>query len=767
MAVTAAQLVAKVGVEGDDSAKSKLTDVGSVVSTTGGIIKNALGGALSFAAGAAGQAIGFLGSQLADSVKDAMAHQQVMDQTAQVVKSTGGAAGMTTNALNDLASSLSHVTKFSDDTIQNGENLLLTFTGIGKDVFPQTTKTMLDMAQAMGGDTKGAAIMLGKALNDPTTGLSALSRVGVTFNDEQKKLIQTYMAHNEVAKAQGVMLQELQREFGGSAEAAGKTFGGQLQIAQNRMEELKQKIGMALLPMLTQMMGFVSDYAMPILTAFGNWFTSTAVPALQNFGDMLGKAFNSYPIQVLVAMTGSLVRQFGFLFDILGGMGRTILGQFGIDLGGIGKQAQSLATGAILTLDDFVTQLSYKVRDFAKFLQGANFSGIISGVQQVGGTLNSQFGPAIKNIVSMLQGQFGQSLQFAGGEIKELAHWFQTSLWPAIQQAMPGFLRLAQVLLTTVVPAAIQLRGMIQDLVEHAFRALLPILEKVIPPMIVMAGIIANDVAAAIKFLMPYILDAAKAIEVFVSGLIDRLAPIALNVFNTIAAAVKSFSASWAIVWPGIAEVLKGVWDMIVGVIKVAWALISGIINIGLDILSGNWSGVWKDIKNTVAGVWDGIKTYIQGALEGIKGVIDTVWSTVSGKVSQPFKDAWNAIKPIFDNISGAINNIKGMADNVKNGATSVVNTITSFLPGHADGIVDNPVGHVAWVGERGRELMYVPRGASIIPNNQLGNIGSMPSSSGSANRPIILQIDGRTFARAVLPGLTDTIRYGVGTHGI
>src|SRR5258708_7748514 len=125
MAITVAQLSAKVSVDGIDTAKSQLQDVGNSVTATGGILKNALGGALSLASGVAGQALNFLGGQLADSVKVAMAHQDSMTQTAQVIKSTGDASGMTTNAIAGLADSLSKTTPFASDLTQGGENMLL------------------------------------------------------------------------------------------------------------------------------------------------------------------------------------------------------------------------------------------------------------------------------------------------------------------------------------------------------------------------------------------------------------------------------------------------------------------------------------------------------------------------------------------------------------------------------------------------------------------------------------------------------------------
>jgi len=54
-----------------------------------------------------------------------------------------------------------------------------------------------------------------------------------------------------MAGAQAFILRELQTEFGGSARAAGETFGGQLEILKNKLGNMKEEIGGRLLPILT------------------------------------------------------------------------------------------------------------------------------------------------------------------------------------------------------------------------------------------------------------------------------------------------------------------------------------------------------------------------------------------------------------------------------------------------------------------------------------------------------------------------------------
>lgn len=181
---------------------------------------------------------------------EAMDAQLGLAQLDAVLTSTAGASGMTRDAVISLADSLSGVTRYSDDAILAGENMLLTFTNIGEDVFPQATETILNMSTSLGQDLQTSAIQLGKALNDPVAGVTALQRVGVKLTEEQKKQVESFMAVNDIASAQKIILGELATEFGGSAEAAGKTFAGQMDILKNKVNNLKEGLGLKLMPTL-------------------------------------------------------------------------------------------------------------------------------------------------------------------------------------------------------------------------------------------------------------------------------------------------------------------------------------------------------------------------------------------------------------------------------------------------------------------------------------------------------------------------------------
>ena len=139
------------------------------------------------------------------AVKSAMDAENALAEMNAVLKSTNGVAGMTADELMRMASQLQRVTKFSDEEIMKGQSMLLTFTNIGKNVFPVATEAMLNMAEKFG-SVEEASIQLGKALNDPISGVTALRRVGVMLSNAQEQQIKNFMATNDIASAQKVIL---------------------------------------------------------------------------------------------------------------------------------------------------------------------------------------------------------------------------------------------------------------------------------------------------------------------------------------------------------------------------------------------------------------------------------------------------------------------------------------------------------------------------------------------------------------------------------
>lgn len=234
-------------------------------------------------------------------------------QTNAVLKSTGEVAGVSADHVGDLAGSLRDMSGVSGGTIREGENMILTFTkirntaGQGGDVFDRTTKAALDMSVAMGTDMKTAAQQLGRALNDPIGGLGRLARIGVTFDAQQKQQIENFVRMGDVASAQGVILDEVNKKFGGSAKAFGETTAGQMAKAEAAFTQVKMALASGLAPALE----FVASTLGKVANAFNGLDSGTksVISSVALFTVALGP---------LTTLTGAVIRGVSSIADGIG-----------------------------------------------------------------------------------------------------------------------------------------------------------------------------------------------------------------------------------------------------------------------------------------------------------------------------------------------------------------------------------------------------------------------------------------------------------------
>lgn len=240
----------------------------SVGSSFAGMAKSAIGLGAALGIGFAG--IQGLASALRDSIAEAQEAIKVNAATAQIIKATGGAANVTADQVADLSQRLSEQIAVDDELIQSSANLILTFKNVANQgtglaaIFDRTVLAAQDLAAAGFGDAESAAKMLGKALNDPEKGLTALSRAGVTFTQQQKEQIKTLTEGGDVLSAQQLILAEVESQVGGVA-AATMTGVDQFNVY---FANLKEEIGLALLP-------------------FINALISGVIPAIRTVGDLV------------------------------------------------------------------------------------------------------------------------------------------------------------------------------------------------------------------------------------------------------------------------------------------------------------------------------------------------------------------------------------------------------------------------------------------------------------------------------------------------
>lgn len=184
----------------------------------------------------------FLGLSIAGSISKVISEtrnaEQEQAQLAAALTSTGNAAGYSRDQLNDMAASMSSASMLSSGEINQAQTSLLAFTGIAGEQFTEALQAAIDMSARTGMSVVSAAETIGRALDVPSQGLSALSRQGFRFTEEQKRLAEQFEATGRTAEAQGIILGALQESYGGAARAARDTFGGALTGLQNTLNDL-------------------------------------------------------------------------------------------------------------------------------------------------------------------------------------------------------------------------------------------------------------------------------------------------------------------------------------------------------------------------------------------------------------------------------------------------------------------------------------------------------------------------------------------------
>jgi len=195
----------------------------------------------------------FLDRTIGKGIRAFVTQQQAIAKLNSTLISTGNSAQVSSRELQGLATRLQKLTGIGDETILSMQGVLLTFTQIKGQVFKDATKAILNISVALGQDLQQTAIQVGKALNDPILGVSALSRVGIQFTDRQKAMIKQLAKTNQVAKAQGIILKELELQFGGTAEGIDGTA-----LAINRLSsafgDLVESGGGFLAPLLEKIL---------------------------------------------------------------------------------------------------------------------------------------------------------------------------------------------------------------------------------------------------------------------------------------------------------------------------------------------------------------------------------------------------------------------------------------------------------------------------------------------------------------------------------
>jgi phage-related protein len=542
----------------------------------------AMGGALKVGVAAAGiGAVIGLGTKALGAAREA---QQITNITEATIKATGGAAGVSAGHVQTLADSLQRSTGVSDETIRTGQNMILTFKNIanaageGNDIFDQTTRAALDLSAAGFGSMESTSVMLGKALNDPVKGMTALTRVGVTFTDQQRDQVAAAMENNDILGAQKIILGEVQSQVGGVAEAAADP----MDKLQNMFSDLLEQVGGALLPALSA----IADALQPVFDELG--------PVIGEVATLLGGVLADV-IKQLAPILSPLVQIIGKVASAFGGL-----------------VAKSLA--AVTPLIVMLVEALMPLLDVVLVL--------LEPILELVAVLLEALMPILKPLIGLIAALVGILAQGLGRVVENI-------IAPAL-----GFI--ADLITTYVVPAFEKIAEFLAPVVEYMESEAGPIIMGVWDAIY---GAIATVVEwfmgtampiiqAVINFIIGYyqtLWAVVQSVWGFIQAYIGAVVATISAIMGTISGVVSSVIGFFQNLYNGVSGMLGNLVTFVSGIPGQILGFFSGIgsslYNIGRNIIQGLINGIRSMASALFNFIMDFIRSNVPGPILRFFGI--------------------------------------------------------------------------------------------------------------------------------------------------
>lgn len=549
--------------------------------------------------------------------------------------------------------------------------------------------------------------------------VAALTQLG--FGIKTQGVVKSLLGEEEAIRIYQLALEEAMGYTATVATAQLTGFEAQMTILKNRFVNVGIILGSVLLPRIVELTTIMG----PALDKWTLWLELNTDLALA----ILGVTAAIGPVMLIVM---NLIRVFTLF--------ATPVGLIFLAIGAV----VGIAAAMGVTLDDvkevFII-LGEKIQDVIGWLDdmGFNMDNVMS--------ILVPYGEILKDVGNWMGGVVSEG-QLMNSFFKDLPEPMQDLILEANQ--------LRETFVTDVFPSIMESLGTLRDSWDEHWPRIRGVGEQAGETFSTVWG----DVAA---FVMPLIGDMAtffseqfSAISTWVSDNMDLI-------LDSIEKVLGLIETVWNEVWPAIERVLWNIWENIKNIIETAINVALALITLVLSIFTGDWDKAWEAIKTIVTTIWDGLWAALFIAWEGFLASWDLVWAafmlvweTAWGVLGEAASGIWGAITTvvkgafhgvmnfIIDNINTVIDMINSTIRFVNGisifGFSTNIAEVTrlervgikpkfdssrfeDFFPGAASG--GNILrGGTVKVGEGGPELLNVPTGASITPNESIGGAG-------------------------------------------
>lgn len=620
-----------------------LGDLGNIAS---GAVAFALGGVLKDAFDAvAGAAGNFLKSALDVETQQA--------GLAAVIKSTGGAAGLTQAAVNGLAQQFKNLVGGSDEAIVSIEEIGLRSGAISANQMPAFIKNVADLGAVMG-STSTAATLLARAQDDPVAAMGKLQRAGILFDESLKEQIKTLVKHHDVAGATALIMNRVTEATGGAAQANANTLSGRLEILRNRLEDAGKSIAEKLLPPLEVLFDNYIAPNIPVVEALAEKLANALGPALitvlQGVVQLVGVFTSAWP-QIQAAIQGVVNFVLANLPLVQAAIVSawqwflankdSIIGAFvaiGAVLVGAGIVAAIAGIGAAIAA--LLSPVGLVI--IAVGVLGAAWAGNWFGIRD---TLTAVWTGTILPTLTTLWNWLQVAVPAALAAM--LAYW--NAAWPAIQSALSNFWN------NSALPTFTQLATWLQVNIPQAIKFAQDSMSAMIAWAVANWPVMQAAVVTAINNVDSIVRTVLAALQKFWADNGANIITIVQGMWSIIQTNFTVAAAALYLLVQGALNLIQGFWktwgDTIIKILGDMYEALKGALQLFADIFRGKWGALGADIYNifkanmqAAADFFSTIASTIIGNIQGILNFIGQLVSAIRGIPSIPSGTSSNVV---------------------------------------------------------------------------------------------------------------------------
>ncbi len=503
-----------------------------------------------------------------------------------------------------------------------------------------------------------AANMLGKAYSGQT---GALTRAGVVLSDTQAKIIK----NGTDAQKTAALVEVLTQNFGDLAGQMANTKEGQLVRIQNAIGGIKTTIGNSLLPVVATVTEYVAE-KLPTIQSAVESATGKISPYIQSAVSGIKTV-----LEKVTPVVGNIINT--YIIPAVSAVHSFVSGVFSNIRKAFDKNRENFSkTG------ELINAMGNAFKAFWSFVKPAlNFmkDHIIPGIVTAIGWMI----PILTKVYNFI------------AKVLTAVHGFASKVYNSVK--------------TTFSPLVAAVKGAFSEALG-AIKAFW----NIVKPYFVMGW---NNIKAILSVVSVHFKGLFGILGAYIKARIKTTVALFTAVWNTIRgifSVVKSvLTGDWRGAWEGI----KGIVSTWGAYFKTVWEGIKSVFGAVVNWFGNTFAAAWEAIK----AVFSNVAGFFQNIWNTIKKMFDAVGITISESISAKFRSTLNAV---FSFAGGLINNfIRGI-----NWAVDKINAIPGVsisrlsevnIPMLAKGGVIQRAGNVI-VGERGPEILRLPRGASVTP---------------------------------------------------